>query len=125
MATKNLDTTIILKAADPINGVLTLDTTVFKAVSYDDTSVSTETKTIVTGSTPTQIIDKSVAKLTYVYIKNTDASNYITLYNDDKEDWGRLLPGEWAFFPDAPSVGFEAAADTAAVIADIALFTAP
>ena len=60
-----------------------------------------------------------------MYIKNTDSTNYITLYNDDKEDWGRLLPGEWAFFPVAPSVGFEAAADTAAVIADIALFTAP
>ena len=79
MATKNLDTTIILKAADPINGVLTLDTTVFKAVSYDDTSVSTSTTTIATGSTPTQIINKSVTKLNYVYIKNTDSTNYITL----------------------------------------------
>ena len=125
MATKNLDTTIILKAADPINGVLTLDTTVFKAVSYDDTSVSTSTTTIATGSTPTQIINKSVTKLTYVYIKNTDSTNYITLYNDDKEDWGRLLPGEWAFFPVAPSVGFEATANTAYVIIEIAIFTAP
>ena len=125
MATKNLDTTIILKAADPINGVLTLDTTVFKAVSYDDTSVSTSTTTIATGSTPTQIINKSVTKLTYVYIKNTDSTNYITLYNDDKEDWGRLLPGEWAFFPVAPSVGFEATANTADVIIEIAIFTAP
>ena len=123
MATKNLDTTIILKAADPINGVLTLDTTVFKAVSYDDTNVSTSTKTIATGGT--QIIAKSISKLTYVYIKNTDASNYITLLNDDAEDWGRLLPGEWAFFSVAPSVGFEATANTADVIIDIAIFTAP
>ena len=123
MATKNLDTTITLKAADPINGVLTLDTTVFKAVSYDDTSVSTETKTIATGGT--QIIAKSVAKVNYVYIKNTDSTNYITLFNDDAEDWGRLSPGEWAFFPVAPSVGFEATANTADVVIDIAIFTAP
>ena len=60
----------------------------------------------------------------YVYIKNTDSTNYITLLNDDAEDWGRLSPGEWAFFPVAPSVGFEATANTADVIVDIAIFTA-
>jgi len=122
MATKNLDTTIILKAADPINGVLTLDTTVFKAISYDDTNVSTSTRLIATGGS--QIIPKTVTKVNYVYIKNTDSTNYITLFNDDAEDWGRLLPGEWAFFPVAPSVGFEATANTADVVIDIAIFTA-
>ena len=60
-----------------------------------------------------------------MYIKNTDSANYITLLNDDAEDWGRLLPGEWAFFPVAPSVGLEAVANTADVVVDIAILGTP
>tara|TARA_R110000765_G_scaffold346049_1_gene436236 strand:+ start:132 stop:509 length:378 start_codon:yes stop_codon:yes gene_type:complete len=125
MANKILDTTLTLNAADPINGVLTLNTITSKSVTYNDDGVVTQSISAITAASGTQLINKSVAKVTYVYIKNTDVANYVTLENDDTEDWGQLGAGEWAFFPVAPSVGLQAKANTAPVILDVALFQAP
>lgn len=122
MANKDLNTTLSLKAVDSINGILSLDASMSQTLVYDDENVVTNSLSAVTSSGGTQVINKSVNKLTYVFIKNTDKANFVTLSNDDDEDWGRLLAGEWAFFPVAPSVGLEVKADTSAVTIDVALF---
>ena len=124
MANKNLDIKSVLTAADPINGILTLNDTENQTVVYNDAGVSSASISVASGS-PSTLIASSVAKLTYVWIKNTDVTNFLILKNDAGNIWGRLLPGEFNVFSVAPSVGFEVEADTAAVVAEYALFQAP
>ncbi len=126
MATQILTATLGLSAANAINGIFSLNASETDSISYDDTAASSATITVATGSA-SQLVDKTVVtgKVTYAYIKNLDTTNYITLFNDDAEDWGRLLPGEFAFFPIAPAVGFEVKADTAACVVEYALFEQP
>ena len=124
MANKNLDIKSVLTAVDPINGILTLNDTETQTVVYNDAGVSSASISVATGSA-SQLIANSVAKVTYVWIKNTDATNYVSLENDAGNIWGRLLPGEFNVFSVAPSVGLEVQANTAAVIVEYALFQAP
>tara|TARA_R100001015_G_C4623676_1_gene181553 strand:+ start:1568 stop:1942 length:375 start_codon:yes stop_codon:yes gene_type:complete len=124
MANKNLDIKSVLTATDPINGILTLNDTENQTVVYNDAGVSSASISVASGAA-SQLIASSVAKLTYVWIKNTDVTNFLILKNDAGNIWGRLLPGEFNVFSVAPSVGFEVEADTAAVVAEYALFQAP
>ena len=124
MANKNLDIKSVLTAIDPINGILTLADTENQTVIYNDQAVSSASRSVTTG-TAAQLIANTIAKVTYVWIKNTDITNYVLLKNDAGNIWGRLLPGEFNIFSVAPSVGLEVQANTAAVIVEYALFQAP
>ena len=124
MANKNLDIKSVLTAIDPINGILTLADTENQTVIYNDQAVSSASRSVSTG-TAAQLIANTIAKVTYVWIKNTDITNYVLLKNDAGNIWGRLLPGEFNVFSVAPSVGLEVQANTAAVIVEYALFQAP
>jgi len=124
MANKNLDIKSVLTAKDPINGILTLADTENQTVIYNDQAVSSASRSVTTG-TAAQLIANTIAKVTYVWIKNTDITNYVLLKNDAGNIWGRLLPGEFNIFSVAPSVGLEVQANTAAVIVEYALFQAP
>tara|TARA_R110000824_G_scaffold197053_5_gene380389 strand:+ start:900 stop:1274 length:375 start_codon:yes stop_codon:yes gene_type:complete len=124
MANKNLDIKSVLTAIDPINGILTLADTENQTVIYNDQAVSSASRSVSTG-TAAQLIANTIAKVTYVWIKNTDITNYVLLKNDAGNIWGRLLPGEFNIFSVAPSVGLEVQANTAAVIVEYALFQAP
>lgn len=124
MANKKLDIKSVLTAIDPINGILTLADTENQTVIYNDQAVSSASRSVSTG-TAAQLIANTIAKVTYVWIKNTDITNYVLLKNDAGNIWGRLLPGEFNIFSVAPSVGLEVQANTAAVIVEYALFQAP
>ena len=126
MATKNLATTITIKTADNVTGIFGLDTTVPQSWDFDDTAVSSASVTVASAS-PTQLVDKTVAntKTRYVYIKNTDTTNFIFLKNDDAVTFGKLEAGKWAFFPTYPSLGLEVQADTADIVIEYAIFRAP
>ncbi len=125
MANKNLDTTITLKTTASINGIFELDTTVPKTIIFDDEGVTGATLTATTGTSGVKVVDAGISKVSYVYVKNTDNTNYVILQNDAAQIFGRLLPGEWAFYPVAPNVGLEVRAHTADVIIDVAVFSAP
>tara|TARA_R100001015_G_C4634386_1_gene200806 strand:- start:1132 stop:1512 length:381 start_codon:yes stop_codon:yes gene_type:complete len=126
MATKTLNVTLGLSTTSTINGIFTLNASESDAISYDDTAASSATITVATGSA-SQLVDKTVvtSKSTYVYIKNLDTTNFVALYTDDANLWGKILPGEFAFFPVAPGAGFEVKADTAACVVEYALFEQP
>ena len=81
MANKNLDIKSVLTAVDPINGILTLNDTETQTVVYNDAGVSSASISVATGSA-SQLIASSVAKLNYVWIKNTDATNFLVLKNE-------------------------------------------
>ena len=122
MATQTLTATLGLSAVNAVNGIFTLNASETDSISYDDTSASSATVSAITAAGGTQIVAKAVTKARYCYIKNLDTTNFVTLQNDDQEDWGRLLPGEFAFFPIKGGVGFEVVADTAACQIEYALF---
>jgi hypothetical protein len=126
MATQTLTVTLGLSAVNAINGIFSLNASETDSISYDDTAASSATITVATGSA-SQLVDKTVvtSKSTYVYIKNLDTTNFVALYTDDANLWGKILPGEFAFFPVAPGAGFEVKADTAACVVEYALFEQP
>ena len=126
MANKNLQIKVTLTAADPINGVLTLNDVKNQTVVYDDTIVKTASGSVATGSS-VQLIAAvgSSTKVVYVYIKNTDITNFLVLKNDAGQVWGRLLPGEFSIISVAQVAGFEVQADTGAIVIDYALFVSP
>tara|TARA_R110001592_G_scaffold5517_3_gene30363 strand:- start:26107 stop:26466 length:360 start_codon:yes stop_codon:yes gene_type:complete len=51
--------------------------------------------------------------VTYVYLKNLDPTNWIFLKKGDNTTWGKLHPGEFAFFPIYDGLGLKLTADTA------------
>ena len=126
MANKNLQIKVTLTAADPINGVLTLNDVKNQTVVYSDIDVITKSQSIPTGSS-VQLIAAvgSSTKVVYVYIKNTDITNFLVLKNDAGQVWGRLLPGEFSIISVAQVAGFEVQADTGAIVIDYALFVSP
>ena len=126
MATQTLDITTVLTTTANVSGVFTLNNTSKQTVPFDDTAVSSASITVATGSA-SQLVDKTVvtSKSTYAYIKNLDTTNFVLLYTDDANLWGKILPGEFAFFPVAPGAGFEVKADTSACIVEYALFEQP
>ena len=125
MATQTLTVTLGLSAVNAVNGIFTLNASEADSLSYDDTAATSATVEAVTGAGGTQIVAKTVTKSVYCYIKNLDTTNFVTLQNDDQEDWGKLLPGEFAFFPIKGGTGFEVLADTANCVIEYALFQQP
>ena len=51
--------------------------------------------------------------ITYVYLKNLDNTNIITVKNDNGDNFLDLNPGEFAFMPVKGAIGLEAQANTA------------
>jgi len=71
----------------------------------------------------TVIIASSISAATYVYLRNTDTTNYIALKNDAGNGWGKLHPGESIMFAVYPSVGFEIQAAVASCVVEYGYWT--
>ena len=61
--------------------------------------------------------------ITYVYLKNIDASNIITLKDDSGNNFLDLSPGEIAFLPVKGAIGLEALANTADCVLEYGYWT--
>lgn len=61
--------------------------------------------------------------ITYVYVKNTDSTNFVTLKLDDATEFAVLQPSEFLILPLKASVGLEATADTAACVLEYGYWT--
>ena len=62
---------------------------------------------------PTNILTTANSSITYVYLKNLDSTNIITVKIDDATAFLDLNPEEFAFFPLKGAVGLECQANTA------------
>ena len=69
------------------------------------------------------ILTTSNSSITYVYVKNMDSSNIITLKADDGTSVMDLGPEEFAFFPVKGGVGLEATANTSACVLEYGYWT--
>lgn len=61
--------------------------------------------------------------ITYVYLKNTDSTNFITVKIDDGTDFAVLSAGEFLLMPVKASVGLEVQADTSACVLEYGYWT--
>ena len=71
----------------------------------------------------TQVLTTSQSAITYVYLKNTDTTNIITVKTDGAESFSDLGPGEFMFFPLKGAVGVEVQANSAACIMEYGYWT--
>jgi len=71
----------------------------------------------------TVLIPTAKAAITYVYLKNTDSTNPITIRTGASVPYSDLGAGEWAFFPVKASVGCEVIASGGAVVAEYGYWT--
>tara|TARA_Y100000401_G_scaffold75087_1_gene60943 strand:- start:22105 stop:22470 length:366 start_codon:yes stop_codon:yes gene_type:complete len=79
----------------------------------------------ISHSSPTEILTTAQALRTYVYIKNTDSTNFVKVSTAGGTTFGVLNPGEFLFFPLWPDTGFELQADTAACVVEYGYWTKP
>ena len=61
--------------------------------------------------------------ITYVYVKNIDSTNVITLKDDAGNSLIDLSPEEFAFFPVKDATGLEATANAAACVLEYGYWT--
>jgi len=71
----------------------------------------------------TQVLTTSQSAITYVYLKNTDTTNIITVKTDGAVSFSDLGPGEFMFFPLKGAVGVEVQANSAACIMEYGYWT--
>ena len=118
MASRLLDVTLKLSSTHPINGLLTLDETITAALTYDDTEVTTNTITVASVLDLQIYADAGTDGTVYVYLKNTDTTNFIVIKNDAGNPIGRVNAGEFAFLPVNTNEGLEVQADTSACVVE-------
>ena len=67
-----------------------------------------------------ELVDNGTSGVFYFYAKNTDSTNFVILQTTASEQYARLSPGEFCFFPVNDGNGLEARADTASCVLEYA-----
>ena len=93
-----------------------LDFAVEKSVSVTEPLLNMAKVSVATGS-DTVILGTSNVQ-SYVYLRNTDATNFVTIKNNADNTLAVLRPGEFALFPLVASAGLELIADTGACVCE-------
>ena len=62
-----------------------------------------------------ELVDEAVSGVFYFFARNTDATNFVILQTTASQQYARLSPGEFCFFPINDGAGLEARADTASI----------
>ena len=90
-------------------------------LTYNDQDVATDTATIAHAS-PTELVTTGTSVPVYVYIKNTDVTNYVKLQTSASTTYGSIHPGEFAFFAVKEGKGLKLQADTGDCIIEYITF---
>ena len=80
------------------------------------------TKQTITTADNQELVDDGVSGVFYFYAKNNDSTNFVILQTTASEQYARLSPGEFCFFPVNDGNGLEARADTASIELEYAFF---
>ena len=115
-----LTATLALTSTDATSESLGL--TVTDALSTTNPAISVARQSVATTG-QFDILTTSKADITYVYVKNIDTTNIITLKTDGGVAHMDLGPGEFAFFPVKGAVGLEATANTAPCVLEYGYWT--
>ena len=108
-----LKPTITLTSADATSDALSI--TVTDSLTTTNPQINLARASIL-HSAPTNILTTADSAVTYVYLKNLDGTNIITVYTDGAVAFLDLSPGEFAFMPVKGAVGLEVKANSATCI---------
>ncbi len=67
-----------------------------------------------------ELVDDGTSGVFYFFARNTDSTNFVILQTTASEQYARLGPEEFCFFPINDGNGLEARADTASCIIEYA-----
>ena len=110
-----------LTSADATADPLALSETDTLTVQAPSVSLA---KASILHTAPTNILTAAANTLdTYVYLKNTDATNFVEVKTDAAAVLIQLNPGEFAFFPVQGAIGLELQASTATCVIDYGYWT--
>ena len=112
-----LTPTLTLSSTDAFSDVLNFSVT--DSLTTTSPSQGLTTKTITTADNQ-ELVDDGVSGVFYFYAKNNDSTNFIILQTTASQQYARLSPGEFCFFPINDGNGLEARADTASCIIEYA-----
>ena len=123
MATKALSISLKISTDGNLNGIFSLDTTENDAININDTSVTGNTVTVpVHPGTPTEIVPTTAGD-TYVFLKNTDPTNFIQVRRVvGPADYAKLFPGEFIFLCVYDSMGMQLLANGGACVVEYVTF---
>jgi len=114
-----LNATLTLSSTDALSDVLSFTVTDELSVTAPTQGLSRQT---ITTADNQELVDEAVSGVKYFYAKNLDSTNFVILQKTNSEQYARLSPGEFAFFPINDGAGLEARADTASCILEFAFF---
>ena len=80
------------------------------------------TKATITTADNQELVDDAVSGVFYFFARNTDSTNFVILQTTASQQYARLSPGEFCFFPVNDGNGLEARADTASCVLEYAFF---
>jgi hypothetical protein len=115
-----LTPTLTLSSSDATGDSLSLSvtdtlTTTIPAINTAQISIGT--------ASATNILTTAQAAHTYVYLKNMDDTNYVSVKIDAGTVFGRLRAGEFMFFPLELSLGLELQANTGSCVVEYGYWT--
>ena len=115
-----LNTTLSITSATVSSNALSLSISDVLAVGNPIQGLSRES---IGTSNPVELIPASVSADTYIYIKNTDTTNFLFLKTAGGQTYAKLSSLEAILICVYGGIGVEVLADTAAIIAEYATFT--
>jgi subtilase family serine protease len=116
-----LTPTLTLTSTDASSDSLSV--TVTDSLTVGAPSVNVARQSVATSGQFNILTAADNTGITYVYVKNTDTTNVVTLKDDSANNFLDLSPGEFAFFPVKGGIGLEATANTAACVLEYAFWT--
>ena len=116
-----LTPTLTLTSTDASSDSLSV--TVTDSLTVGAPSVNVARQSVATSGQFNILTAAGNTGITYVYVKNTDTTNVVTLKDDSGNNFLDLSPSEFAFFPVKGGIGLEATANTAACVLEYAFWT--
>ena len=116
-----LNTTFQISSPSNLDGLLTLDASIESSYTYSSTNSNTVTVPVHPG-TPTEVVPIPAGD-TYVYVKNTDPTNFVQVRRVvGPADYAKLHPGDFLFICVYDSMGMQLLADTGACVVEYVTF---
>lgn len=116
-----LTTTLTLSSTDATSDRLNLS--VSDSLTTGNPAVNLARASIGTSSATNILTSSANTTITYIYLKNTDTTNFVTVKIDDGTDFAVLSAGEFLIMPVKASVGIELQADTGACVVEYGYWT--
>ena len=112
---------LTLTSSDITSDVLNLSVTDARTVT--NPAVNIARVSLVGDATASDILTATNSTTTYVYVKNTDATNHIKLFTGASELFGIIWPGQFSFFAIIDGEGLKAQANTGNCILEYGYWT--